>query len=101
MSQYQDFLGVQCLRLHTSTAGGAGSIPDWELRSICQLAQPEEKCLYLHRDIDNRIVVVKGEGGWGRGGLGVWNLQMQTSVYRIDKQSTYSTQNYIQYCDKL
>ena len=25
------------------------------------------------RDIENRLVVAKGEGAWGRDGLGVWN----------------------------
>ena len=33
------------------------------------------------------------EGGWGRDGLGVGDQQMQTSVYRMDKQQG----NYIQY----
>ena len=31
-------------------------------------------------------MVVKGEGRWGREGLGVWDQQMQTSIYRMDKQ---------------
>ena len=35
--------------------------------------------------IDNRLVVVK-RGQWGRDGLGVWNQQMQTTIYRMDKQ---------------
>ena len=25
-------------------------------------------------------------GGWGRDGLGVWDEQMQTIIYRMDKQ---------------
>ena len=28
----------------------------------------------------------QGGGGWGRDGLGVWDEQMQTSIYRADKQ---------------
>ena len=35
-------------------------------------------------DIKNRLVVAKGEGR--REGLGVWGQQMQTIVYRMDKQ---------------
>ena len=31
-------------------------------------------------------MVAKGEGEWGRDVLGVWNWQMQTIVYRMDKQ---------------
>ena len=35
----------------------------------------------------------------GRDGLGIWDQQMQTSIYRMDKQqgpTVYSTKNYIQ-----
>ena len=28
----------------------------------------------------------QGGGGWGRNGLGIWDSQMQTSIYRMDKQ---------------
>ena len=28
----------------------------------------------------------QGGGEWGRDGLGVWDQQMQTIIYRIDKQ---------------
>ena len=34
----------------------------------------------------NRHVVAKGEEGWGNDGLGVWDQQMQTSIYRMDTQ---------------
>ena len=36
---------------------------------------------------------------WERDGLGVWDQQMQTGIYRMDKQQVllYSTGNYIQY----
>ena len=37
-------------------------------------------------DIENRFVVAKGEGGWEREGLGIWDYQMQTIIYRMDKQ---------------
>ena len=36
-----------------------------------------------HRE---QIVVAKGERGWGREGLGVWDQKMQTVLYRMDKQ---------------
>ena len=49
--------------------------------------------------IRNRLVVAKEQGGWEREGLGVSDQQMQTSVYRMDKQQgpLHSTGNYIQY----
>ena len=45
----------------------------------------------------------QGEGGQGREGLGVWNQQMQTIVYRIDKQQGPTGENrelYSILCDK-
>ena len=36
-------------------------------------------------DKDNRLTVAKGVG-WGRDELGVWGYQMQTIIYRMDKQ---------------
>ena len=50
-------------------------------------------------DKDNRLTVAKGVGR-GRDKLGVWGWQMQTIIYRMDKQqgpTVYSTGNYIQY----
>ena len=34
---------------------------------------------------ENRLVVAKGVRGSGRDGLGVWDQQMLTFVYRMDK----------------
>lgn len=31
-------------------------------------------------------MVSKGEGGWAGDKWGVWDEQMQTSIYRLDKQ---------------
>ena len=38
-------------------------------------------------------------GRWERDGVGVWDEQMQTSIYRVDKQQVLlqSAENYIQY----
>ena len=36
--------------------------------------------------IENRFVVAKGEEGWGREVLGVWDQQVQTSIHRMHKQ---------------
>ena len=36
------------------------------------------------------------EGGGMRDGLGVWDQQMQTSIYKMDKQQ-FPLQKYIQY----
>ena len=37
-------------------------------------------------DIENRLVVAKEEDGRGRDGVGVWSEQMQTIIYKMDKQ---------------
>ena len=42
--------------------------------------------------IENRAVVAKGEGRMG-GGLGVWDWQMQTIIYTIDKQQGSTVQH--------
>ena len=45
----------------------------------------------------------QGGGGWGRVGLGVWDQQMQTSIYRMDKQQGPTVQHrelYSKSCDK-
>ena len=42
----------------------------------------------------------KGDGEWGRGRSEVWDQQMQTTRYKINKQQgpvVYSTRNYTQY----
>ena len=36
-------------------------------------------------NIETRLVVAKGVRGSGRDGLGVWDQQMLTIVYRMDK----------------
>ena len=44
-------------------------------------------------------MVTKWERGWGRDKLGIWDSQIQTTTYKIDKNKflLYSTGNYIQY----
>ena len=37
-------------------------------------------------DIENKFTVTKGEKGWGRDKLRVWDLQIQTTIDKIDKQ---------------
>ena len=32
-------------------------------------------------------------GGWGKDGLGVWDQQMQTGIYRMDKQQGPTVQH--------
>ena len=39
-------------------------------------------------DIENRLVVAKGKGVWGRDGVVVWGEQVQTIIYRMDKQQS-------------
>ena len=36
-------------------------------------------------DIENKFMVTKGEGVWGKDKLGVWDWQIQTTIYKIDK----------------
>ena len=38
-------------------------------------------------DVEKRRVVAEGEGVWERNGLGVWDQQMQTIIYKMYKQS--------------
>ena len=35
----------------------------------------------------------QGRGEWGREGLGVWDYQTQTTIYRMDKQQGYIVQH--------
>ena len=44
-------------------------------------------------DRENRLEVAKSEEGWGRDGLGVWDQQMQTVIYRMDKQQGPTVQH--------
>ena len=48
-------------------------------------------------DIENRLVVAKGDGEEERTALGVCDYQVQTIIYRMDKQQSPidSTGNYI------
>ena len=51
----------------------------------------------------NRLMVAKGEEEWGRVELGVQDQQMQTIIYRMDKQQGPTLQYREQYsipCDK-
>ena len=52
-------------------------------------------------DIKSRLVLAKGEMGWGRHGFGVWDLQMQTTILHIkwinNKVLLYSSGNCIKY----
>ena len=38
------------------------------------------------KDIENKLTVTKGEQEEGRDKLGVWDQQVQTTTYKIDKQ---------------
>ena len=56
----------------------------------------KQKQTHRHRE---QTCGCQGEGGVGGDGLRIWDQQMQTIIYRVDKQQgpTYSTRNYIQY----
>ena len=57
-------------------------------------AQQEE----THKETEQTCGCQGKEGLWGNG-LGVWDQEMQTILYRMDKQQgpTNGTRNYIQY----
>ena len=42
---------------------------------------------------ENRLMVAKGEAQQGKEGLGSWGWQMETSIYRIEKQQSPSVQH--------
>ena len=44
-------------------------------------------------DMDNRPMVVSGERQWERDGLGVWDQQMQATIYEMDKQQGPTAQH--------
>ena len=44
------------------------------------------RSIEFYADIENRPVVAKREEQWERDRMGVWNSQMQTIIYRMDKQ---------------
>ena len=57
----------------------------------------KQKQTHRHRA---QTFVFQREERWERDGLRVWDQQMQTSIYRMDKKnkfSPYSTENYIEY----
>ena len=37
-------------------------------------------------DVENKLMVIKGEKRWERHKLGVWDSQIQTATHKIDKQ---------------
>ena len=52
----------------------------------------------------NKFMVTKGEGGVGRDKLEVWDQQMHTTIYKIDKQQGFTVwQRELQsiFCNKL
>ena len=49
----RDFLGGPVVKMHTSTAGDAGSIPVRELRSHIHIAQPKKNKKILERGRQN------------------------------------------------
>ena len=42
----------------------------------------------IDSDTENKLMVTKGEGGWGGGRdkLGGWEYHIHTTMYKIDKQ---------------
>ena len=40
----------------------------------------------IDSDIENQFMVIKREREWRRDKLGVWDEQIQTTIYKIEKQ---------------
>ena len=60
----------------------------------------KQKQTHRHRE---QICGCQDVGGWERDGLGVWDQQMQTIMYRMDKQQSPTVQHRELYsisCDK-
>ena len=71
-------------------------------RKACDPNKPNYKVNRL-TDIEKRLLVAKGEGWGGKDGLGVWAQQIQTGIYRMDKQQGPTEQQMELYsvsCDK-
>ena len=49
------------------------------------------KQIQTHKE--NRLMVAKGEAWQGKDGLGAWGQQMETSIYRTEKQQRPSVQH--------
>ena len=61
----------------------------------------KQKQTHRHRE---QTCGCQGGGGLGREGLRVWDQQMQTSIYRVDKQQDLTVEQRELYsisCDKL
>ena len=50
----------------------------------------KQKQTHRHRE---QTCGCQGGGGWARDGLGVWDQQMQTIIYRMDKQQGPTVQH--------
>ena len=60
----------------------------------------KQKQTHRHRE---QICGCQGGGGWGMDGVGIWVQQMQTIIYRMDKQQGPAIQHKELYsisCDK-
>ena len=43
--------------------------------------------------MENKLLAIKGERGWGMGKLGVWHQQIKTTIYKVDKQQSPTVQH--------
>ena len=48
---------------------------------------------HIHTYRENRLNGCQGEGGQGKEGLGDWDQQMRTIMYRMDKQQGPTVQH--------
>ena len=54
----------------------------WDLKYNINEYSTKQKQTHRHTE---QTCGCKGRGAWGREGLGVWDYQMGTSIYRTDK----------------
>ena len=85
-------LVVQQFRLHTSTAGGLGFLPGQETK-IPKAIWYGKKIKQTHNrnrltDIEIGFMVAKWGTGQERDGPEIWDWQIQTITFRMDKYPT-------------
>lgn len=49
--------------------------------------------IYRLTDTENKLTVTKWEKGWGQYKLGVWDLQIQITIHKIDLKKNKKTRS--------
>ena len=68
----------------------------YDITYMCNLKCNTNELIYeteTDSDTENKLMVTKREGEGGRGKLGIWDQQIQTTTYKIDKQQGPTVQH--------